>query len=65
MVDATSAMQIAPTIVMVASLAPIERFENKVVIFGIPIAHSAMAGRPGSGVPRPDDFGSVNLKEKY
>jgi hypothetical protein len=28
-------MQIAPTIVMAASLAAIERFENKLSIFGI------------------------------
>jgi hypothetical protein len=34
-VDATSAMQIAPTIVMIASFAPIERLANELRIFDI------------------------------
>jgi hypothetical protein len=33
-------MQIAPTIVMAASFAPIERFENRLLTFDIPRAHS-------------------------
>jgi hypothetical protein len=58
-------MQIAPTTVIEASLAPIERFENKLLNFGIQIAHSAMAGRPGSGARQNHDFHCVNLEERY
>jgi hypothetical protein len=58
-------MQITPTMVMTASLAPIERFENNVLIFGIPIAHSARRHRPGSGARQSDDFRTANLEEKY
>jgi hypothetical protein len=48
-VDATSAMQIAPTIVMAASFAPIDRFANRFLIFDIPPASSVRRTTPVTG----------------